>query len=240
LHFRRNQRQELDDLVFEASESCVVEGVQKKEMALRKSRLFVVGIASLGGLLALAALLTGPVQAQLAADDPKSRHERYLELLAEELDVSVEELRQARESARNRLIDEAVAAGKLTPEQAESRKEGTAPDEGHRRIGQFVFDIFGEAAEILGLSGAELRAGLKDGKSLADLAAEQGVSDLEERLANAIEAKLQQAVDNGNLTQEQADRLGEGLTGRLDRMINHEGPPGEKVRADGPRLFGRR
>jgi polyhydroxyalkanoate synthesis regulator phasin len=209
-------------------------------MALRKSRLFVLGGAAVGGLLALAALFAGPVQAQLGAEEPQERRQRYLELLAEELDVSVEELKEAKESARNRLIDEAVAAGKLTPEQAESRKEGTVPDEGHRRIGQFAFDIFREAAEILGLSGAELRAGLKEGKSLADLAAEQGVSDLEERLANAIEAKLQKAVDNGNLTQEQADRFGEGLTDRLDRIINHEGPPGEKVRADGPRLFGRR
>ena len=207
---------------------------------MRKSRLFVLGGSAVGGLLALAAVLAGPVQAQLGADEPQERRQRYLDLLAEELDVSVEELKEARESARNRLIDEAVAAGKLTPEQAESRKEGTAPDEGHRRIGQFVFDIFGEAAEILGLSGAELRAEFKDGKSLADLASEQGVSNLEEQLENAIRAKLQQAVANGNLTQEQADRFGEGLTDRLDRIINHEGQPGEKVRPDGPRLFGRR
>jgi polyhydroxyalkanoate synthesis regulator phasin len=209
-------------------------------MALRKWRLFVVGGSALGGVLALAALLAGPVQAQLGPGDPQVRHQRYLELLAEELDVSVEELKQARQSARNQLIDEAVAAGKLTPEQAEARKDGSAkPSEQHRKIGRFALNIFGEAAEILGLSGAEVRSGLKEGKSLADLASEQGVSNLEEQLGNAIEAKLQQAVDKGNLTQEQAERLREGLTNRLDKIINHEGPPAEKSRESGPLPFRR-
>jgi polyhydroxyalkanoate synthesis regulator phasin len=209
-------------------------------MALRKSRLFVVGGAAVGVLLGLAALVAGPVQAQLGPGDQQGRHQRYLELLAEELDVSVEELKQARQSARNQLIDEAVAAGKLTPEQAEARKDGTAePGERRGKIGRLALNIFGEAAEILGLSGAEVRAGLKEGKSLADLASEQGVSNLEEQLANAIEAKLKQAVDKGNLTQEQADRISEGLTNRLDQIINHEGPATEKTREGGPRTFRR-
>jgi polyhydroxyalkanoate synthesis regulator phasin len=205
-------------------------------MALRKWRPFVLGGIALGGLLALAVLLAGPVQAQLGPGDQHGRHQRYLELLAEELDVSVEELKQARQSARDQLIDEAVAAGKLTPEQAEARKDGNAkPVERRGKIGRLAVSIFGEAAEILGLSGAEVRAGLKEGKSLADLASEQGVSNLEDELASAIEAKLEQAVSNGNLTQEQADRMSEGLTERLDRIINHEGPPREKVRSEGLR-----
>jgi polyhydroxyalkanoate synthesis regulator phasin len=200
-------------------------------MALRKSRLLVIGGVAVGVLLGLAALLAGPVQAQLGPGDQQGRHQRYLELLAEELDVSVEELKQARQSARNQLIDEAVAAGKLTPEHAEARKDGTTdPVERRGKIGRLALNIFGEAAEILGLSGAEVRAGLKGGKSLADLASEQGVSNLKQQLANAIEAKLKQAVDKGNLTQEQADRVSEGLTDRLDRIINHEGLPGGKVR----------
>jgi polyhydroxyalkanoate synthesis regulator phasin len=236
LHFRRNQRLRPDDLVCEASGIARGEPVQKKEMSLRKWRPFVIGGAALGGLLALAALLAGPVQAQLGPGDQQGRHDRYLELLAEELDVSVEELKQARQSARNQLIDEAVAAGKLTPEQAEARKDGIAkPAERRGKVGRFALNIFGEAAEILGLSGAEVRAGLKEGKSLADLAGEQGVSNLEEQLATAIEAKLQQAVDKGNLTQAQADRISEGLTERLERIINHDGTPGEKARSEGLR-----
>jgi polyhydroxyalkanoate synthesis regulator phasin len=207
----------------------------------KKWGLFAIAGVAAAALLAIAALVVGPAQAQLGSGDPEARHQRYLELLAENLGISVEQLKDAQESARDQLIDEAVAAGNLTPDEAEALKDRAfPPSERHARIGRFAFNLFSQAAETLGLSGAEIRSGLREGKSLADLAAEQGVSNFEERLANAVEAKLQNAVDQGKLSQEQANRIRASLTDRIDHLVNHQGVPGEKMRPPGALPFGRK
>jgi polyhydroxyalkanoate synthesis regulator phasin len=75
--------------------------------------------------------------------------------------------------------------------------------------------MFDAAAEALGLTPEGLFAELHAGKSMAEVAEAQGVDT--ETLGDALQAArveaIQQAVEDGNLTQEQADRL-------LDRLEN--------------------
>lgn len=77
--------------------------------------------------------------------------------------------------------------------------------------------VFDAAAEALGLTPEELFAELHAGKSLAEVAEAQGV-DLEAvheamkaARVEAMKQAIEQAVEEGRLTQEQADWLLEGL-----------------------------
>jgi hypothetical protein len=77
---------------------------------------------------------------------------------------------------------------------------------------------FDAAAEALGLTPNELFAELDDGgKTLAEIAEEQGVDveavqdALNASRSEAMRQAIQQAVEDGRLSQEQADWLLEGL-----------------------------
>lgn len=72
-------------------------------------------------------------------------------------------------------------------------------------------------AEKLGMTVDELQAALKDGKSIADLAEEQGVALKDLKAASdaarqaAMRTAIEQAVTDGKITREQADWMLEGL-----------------------------
>ena len=77
--------------------------------------------------------------------------------------------------------------------------------------------VFDAAAEALGLTPEQLFAELHSGKSLADIAEAQGVDlkavheAMKAAQAEAMKQANQQAVENGRLTQAQADWLLEGI-----------------------------
>ena len=77
--------------------------------------------------------------------------------------------------------------------------------------------VFDAAAEALGLTPEQLFAELHSGKSLADIAETQGVDlkavheAMKAAQAEAMKQAIQQAVENGRLTQAQADWLLEGI-----------------------------
>ncbi len=80
--------------------------------------------------------------------------------------------------------------------------------------------MFDTAAEALGLTPEELFAELRTGKSLAEIAEEQGVDvqtvydAMNAARVEAIQQALQQAVEDGRITQEQADQMIERLENR--------------------------
>ncbi len=102
--------------------------------------------------------------------------------------------------------------------------EPTSPPEvpfGFRGRGFGLWDrswtMFDTAAEALGLTPEQFFAELHTGKTLAEIAEAQGV-DLEAvqeamnaARADAMREAIQQAVEDGRITQEQADWLLEGL-----------------------------
>lgn len=101
---------------------------------------------------------------------------------------------------------------------------------GHGKGGRIALDA---AATTLGMTEEELVAQLRDGRSLADLAAEKGVAveDLAAALTAAAEERLAEKVAEGELTQEEADAKKAELAERIAAAIEREGFPG---RGHGP------
>lgn len=168
--------------------------------------------------------------------------EVFWQTLAAKLNVSVETLQQAVRDAFKAVVAQAVKDGKLTQGQAEKA---------NARIDQMPFDkpLFGQflaqrrddrvratlvigkvvleaAAEKLGMTPQELLTELRGNKSLADVAKEKNVSadDLKAAIIAGVNAKIDQAVKDGKLTQAQADQIKSKIAGELD--LNKKLPKG--------------
>ncbi|MCD6358987.1 MAG: hypothetical protein J7L90_03445 [Dehalococcoidia bacterium] len=108
----------------------------------------------------------------------------------------------------------------------------------------------GTLTELLGIDADEVREQRQEGKSLAEIAAEQGVDEntLVSTLVSVVGVNIQQRVDAGIITQERADLLLELVTERVTNAVNRteigsvgQGQrPGFASRAHGGRLGGGR
>jgi hypothetical protein len=123
------------------------------------------------------------------------------ENLAEALGVTIEELQAAREQAFLESINDAVAEGLITQEQADQMLAMHA-------LKQYI-DRQALLAEALGMTVEELEAALAGGQTLWDLMFEKNISpsDLQTNMQAAHEAAVQQAVADGVITQAQADEI---------------------------------
>lgn len=108
--------------------------------------------------------------------------------LADALGISVEDLQAAQQKARDAALDQAVEQGLLTQQQADAIKA---------RQGRFPFEILGRLG---------LKADIDWDALLADAL---GIStdELDAARQTARDAALDQAVQDGRLTQEQADQM---------------------------------
>jgi polyhydroxyalkanoate synthesis regulator phasin len=171
-----------------------------------------------------------------------------LDRVAAKLGIDSVTLRDAIESSASDEIDERVAAGELTQEQADAMKErlADAPENaligggfrhGHGPGGGGHFCAGEELATFLGITQDELRTELQaDGATLATVAEAHGKSrdDLKAFLMEQFTAKLDERVAAGDLTQEEADaRLAE-KTANLDAIIDGTMPFGRGFRGDPP------
>ena len=186
------------------------------------------------GAVAVAALAGGG--AALAAGGLTSNEDQQaiIDDAAKKLGVEPEALESALEDALGARLDEAVAAGRLTEEQAAEMKQrlesGTLPLFGGRGSGHHGFGLHGAAgldaaAEFLGVTEAELRSQLEGGKSLADIAEDEGktVAGLKAALLAAATQELEEAVDAGRLTDAQRDEVLGRFEDRLDDFVNRTG-----------------
>lgn len=180
----------------------------------------------------------------VASPGDEGEHPRLAALLAgvaERLGVSVDELVDAFRAESLEQLDEAVAAGKLTDEQAErmrTRIESEAfsimplpragQPGGHGQLGPGLRAqrlvppaVFDSAAEALGLEREELLAKLRDGETFAEIASAQGKSaeELVSALVDEAGERLERAVDAGRLTESQMAELLERLESRLEKLV---------------------
>ena len=138
-------------------------------------------------------------------------------------------------SALSGLVDD----GSLTQEQADEVAT-TLSEAGLGRGGHHGDHWLGleTAAEALGMTEDELRTALEpDGTSLADVAEDQGVDvvTLVDALVQAQQDRIAQAVEDGRLTQEEADERLADLEERVTERVNSDAPgPGSPRRAAGP------
>lgn len=179
----------------------------------------------------LASLLgTTADELKAALEDGKKPHE-----IAEEQGLSKEDLQAAMQEAHDAKIAEKVASGELTQEQADAMKAirdyKNIQKEEHRA------ERLTTLATLLNLTEAEVEAQLKDGKKPHEIAEAQGISEEEFKAAmqENMKQKLAEMVENGELTQEQADKKLEHMekSGKKGFGKKGSGKRGKKGRKGG-------
>lgn len=85
--------------------------------------------------------------------------------------------------------------------------------------------IIEEAAGIIGIDKDQLKKQLKSGKSIADVAADKGITEgaLTEKLMIARLSKLDEAVKEGKLTQERADTIKSKMQSHISLKVKQKG-----------------
>jgi uncharacterized protein (DUF433 family) len=181
--------------------------------------------------------------------------------LAEAKGVALEDIADAMVAAQTEHLQQAVEDGRLTQEEADAKLAEMEADILERlESGEFAGpggpggpgmpggprgEHFGASldvvAEALGMTVDELRDALADGQTIADLAEAKGVAleDVAAALVAAETEHLQQAVEDGRLTQEEADaKLAEMEANILEHLESGEfvGPagPGGPGGCEGP------
>ena len=131
----------------------------------------------------------------------------YDDFIAEELGVTVTELQEARQAAHEAALDQAVTEGKITEEQADLILAGQA-------LRQYI-DPQELLSEALGIDIADIEAARESGEPLHELFGDLGPAEIREAMHAAYEEALQQAIDDGVITESQAEQLQErGFPGR--------------------------
>lgn len=118
----------------------------------------------------------------------------------------------------------ATDAGAVVTDDAGSGAAGR--HSGHPRLRQLLRQEGEVAAEVIGISTTELRDALKDGQSVAEVAEANGVDPqgVIDAIVADLDGRLDQAVADGKLTQERADRVSERLPSRVEKLVNrHRG-----------------
>jgi polyhydroxyalkanoate synthesis regulator phasin len=183
----------------------------------------------------LAAVIIG-VAAVEAAPSPtpspsasKNYAQVFLDKLAGILGLTPAQTQDALKKAQLATVDQMLADGKITQQQADAMKARINAGQGLGAIGGFgrkgegsggfkasgalMRDLMtaqaNAAASALHMSTADLQSALRSGKSLSDLEKQQNVSDSAVKAAMKTAAKgvLDNAVKAGTITQAQADAI---------------------------------
>jgi len=193
-----------------------------------RKRLTFLAAGTAAAVLAVAGIAGVAAQTGDSGSNPVGG---FIDKLAANLGIGSDELQSAIDKTKDEMVDEAVADGRLSPEQGDALKERSLGD-GLKRFGGFQrhfksdggqdgehpgFDGFrvfrghgpilgglSEAADIIGIDQATLMEELMTGKSLAQVASEHGVG-------------------RDELKQGLLDEYGQTLDGLLDRTFHFEG-----------------
>ncbi|HXL42922.1 MAG TPA: hypothetical protein VN960_02560 [Gaiellaceae bacterium] len=199
----------------------------KRFRSRRALTMAVVALAVIGG-----------GGAAIAAQGSSSPGKSFLDSVAKHLGISSQKLEDATKAAAVDQVDAALKDGKITNAQADELKarieSGEFPPFAGPlfgpRFGHFHRGgppLFGEklsaAADYLGLTEAELRTKLNTGQTLADIAKARGksVDGLKQAILDEAEKKLDQLVEDGELTQAEADEMLARLKSHIDDLVDH-------------------
>ena len=215
-------------------------------MTRRRKLTFAVGAAA--GALVLAGVAAAGAVAASWVLEPSKESKAVIDDAASQLGVESSELSDALKQALKNRIDEAVEEGRLTEEQADELKVRVDADDfpllgglgpfgrgvhGGPGLGRFGhFELLETAASYLGMTEEALRDALED-KTLAEIAEEQGktASGLVQQLAATQTKRIDEAVADGRITEEQATDLKAELNERMQELVNGE----LRARRDGER-----
>lgn len=195
-------------------------------MSRKTALVSILVLASVMAMFALGVSLAfsaGDALAQTGGNGTSGTDYRqvFLDRLAALLGIDRARLDSATQQAAKDVIDQAEKNGDLTKDQADRMRQraeqgGWPVMWGHWGRGHFGRGMRGlagvgldAAANALGISRSDLVTELRDGKTLGEIADARGVDRQKvlDAVTKAYKDKLDNAVKNGTLTQQQADRL---------------------------------
>ncbi|MFL5937264.1 MAG: hypothetical protein ACJ744_15075 [Gaiellaceae bacterium] len=201
-------------------------------MDMNAKRKVVIGVAA--GLLLVGA---GGAFAAGKLTSPEDERQAVINDAAKRLGIEPAKLSDALTKALEDRVDAAVADGRITKAEGEALKArieaGDAPlffgggrHHGGRGFGHHRRPGLDAAAKYLGITEAQLRTELRNGKSLADVAKAHGktVDGLVNALVDEAKTKLDAAVKAGKLTQAQANEMLSDLRHRIADFVNGRFP----------------
>jgi hypothetical protein len=190
-------------------------------------------------------LAVGAGGAIAASKSSSTRGDGFLARIAGHLGISTEKLEDATKQAAIDEVDEQLEAGRITKAQADElkarireggvpflfgrphfRSDGPGRFDGPRRLFHAPFGHLSAAADYLGLSVPELLDQLTSGKSLADVAEaeDKSVDGLKQAMVADAKERLDQAVEEGLLTEAQAKEKLDAIESRIDDIVNGKFP----------------
>lgn len=191
----------------------------------------VLAAGAIGAATYVSAQTPGPT-----AGVPQTVRQQFLGRLAQNLNVSPEQLTSALKTTELQTVDDLLANGKITQAQADKLKDAINSgkdlglgrllgrwEEAREKIATALRrEIVKSAADAIGVGVGNLRNELKDGKSIADVAAEHNVSldTVKSRITSDVKARLDKAVANGKITQAREDQMMQRLANNLDTILN--------------------
>ncbi len=205
-------------------------------MDMNAKRKVVIGVAT--GLLLVGA---GGAFAAGRLSSPKEERQAVINDAAKQLGIEPAKLSAALTKALQNRVDAAVKDGRLTKAQGEALKKRIAAGDsplifggGLRHGGPGPGGAFGHhhgpdldaAAKYLGITEAELRTELRNGKTLADVAKAHGktADGLVDAVVAEAKTKVDAAVKAGRLTQAQANEMLSDLKDRITDLVNGRFP----------------
>lgn len=154
--------------------------------------------------------------------DPEAarRQREFFVLLAGRLGISVQQLSAAVQDSLVDQVEKGVAEGKYSRVEGDRMIQQIHPDLG---IGLHPQGLRA-AAQVLGLQPRQLRDELQRGRSLAEVAADKGVSrdDLKQRLRDTQKAASKTAVARGDVSADRAAEVAQRLEQKLDSIIDRK------------------
>jgi uncharacterized protein YidB (DUF937 family) len=162
--------------------------------------------------------------------------QQFLDRLAQNLNITPDELTNALTTTELQTVDDLLANGKITQAQADKLKDAINSGKG---LGRLLFkrhemrekamtalrrQIVSSSSEAIGVSAQDLRGELQSGKSIADVAAEHSVSldAVKSQITDDVKARLDTAVANGKITQTREDQAMQRLADNLDTILNRK------------------
>ena len=185
-------------------------------------------------------LVVGAGGAIAASKSSGTGSDSFLARVADHLGISTEKLEDATKQAAIDQVDADLKAGRITKAEADElkariredgvpfffgrphfRSHGPGGFDGPR-LHHAPFGHLSAAADYLGLSVPQLLEQLTSGKSLADVAKaeDKSVDGLKKAMVADAKKRLDQAVDEGMLTEAQAKEKLEAIESRIDDVVN--------------------
>jgi hypothetical protein len=186
------------------------------------------------------ALALGAGGAIAASKSSTPRSNSFLARVAGHLGISTQKLQDATKAAAIDQVDADLEAGRITKAQADAMKariaQGDVPlffsgphrfgDFGHHGIPFGPHGHLSAAADYLGLAVPQLLQKLGSGQSLASVAKAQhkSVAGLKNAILDGAKKDFDQAIEDGYMTDAQANEELNELQSRLDDIVNGSFP----------------